>query len=460
VTGPGNTTPGDIAVWLDTLGQVLGDSLFSFPLPNSALLNNSVTINTVPCTLGSTCTIPTASNPMTTLGDVIYGGASGTPTRLAGPTGPNGVPQLLADIPSGGVAVAEVFVKPGINGRAVTGTTATDTIASADCSPKRVEYVGTVDVAVTLPTATTLGVPACNFKLVNGTASSTVTVTPTTWTVNGGATLALTAGQSAVFFVDPNSATNWVADCTPLSCGTLLSPLPAIPPNRPFVTIYEPPSSNPAAYGVVNNAVPLSSGTQSTVGATATDNTGKTFTSAATASTNTLIGEQLGQADANIGSWGFGGFYRWGQRWKMGNTTNARYWLGITTFDTGGLAGEGTAACCGNTSLATNTPNRHWMGYRYANGTDTNWQCGGGNGTTQTVVDTGIAPDTTAPHTREFAYDGTTMLCVYDGVLVATVTGNLPVLPQGRTVMFWTGDNENNATAVSGTNYWMTLNLH
>jgi hypothetical protein len=166
-----------------------------------------------------------SSNPMTTLGDSIYGGASGTQTRLPGPITPNGVPQTWTDIPAGGAAVAEIWSLPGISGRAVTGTTSTDTIGngsgtgsspggSTDCNPNRVEYVGSVAVAVALPTATALGVPHCVLKLVNNTTGSNtaLTVTPTTWTVNGNPTLTIAQGQQAFLYVDPNSSTNWVAD--------------------------------------------------------------------------------------------------------------------------------------------------------------------------------------------------------------------------------------------------------
>jgi hypothetical protein len=77
-------------------------------------------------------------------------------------------------------------------------------------------------VAVGLPTATALAVPNCVFKIVNYTTGSntTVTVTPHTWTVNGNATLVLNQNQSAYFYVDPNSATNWQADVTAGGGGT------------------------------------------------------------------------------------------------------------------------------------------------------------------------------------------------------------------------------------------------
>jgi hypothetical protein len=163
-------------------------------------------------------------NPMTTLGDMIYENITPAATRLAGPTTPNGISQALTSTSSGSVAQTPVWQLPGIAGRAVTGTTSTDTILTTDCAPNRVEYVGSVAVATTLPTAATLAVPACVFKLVNETSGSStaVTITPTTWTINGGATLVLAQGQSAFIYIDPNSTTNWQADVydPPLVAGT------------------------------------------------------------------------------------------------------------------------------------------------------------------------------------------------------------------------------------------------
>ncbi len=153
-------------------------------------------------------------NVMTTLGDLPPGGASGVPVRLAGPTTPNGVPQYLVDIPSSGAATAEIWSPAGISGRAVTGTTSTDTIVSTDCNPKRVEYVGSVAVAITLPTATTLGVANCVFRVANKTtgSSTALTITSITWTINGSSTATIAQGQVATLYVDPNSSTNWVTD--------------------------------------------------------------------------------------------------------------------------------------------------------------------------------------------------------------------------------------------------------
>jgi hypothetical protein len=102
-------------------------------------------------------------------------------------------------------------------------TISTDTILYSD-NNETVEYQGSVAVAVTLPTTATLG-NANYFTILSNftTGSSTaVTITPTTWTVNGSATLAIAQGQGCRLSIDPSSATNWLGVCGdgPLSAGT------------------------------------------------------------------------------------------------------------------------------------------------------------------------------------------------------------------------------------------------
>jgi hypothetical protein len=110
-------------------------------------------------------------------------------------------------------AVAPTAGCPGFSGRAVTGTTSTDTILYSD-NLLPVDYQGSVAVAVTLPTATTLANTKFATELVNNTSGSStaLTVTPTTWTINGSATLVVAQGQSCKIKADP-SGTNWDADC-------------------------------------------------------------------------------------------------------------------------------------------------------------------------------------------------------------------------------------------------------
>lgn len=150
---------------------------------------------------------------------------AGTNFQLGGSTPattPAGIPQIPCQTPSGGVLTSPANCLPGLNGRAITGTTNTDTIQTTDCSPYRVTYITSVSVAVTLPTPSTLGVPKCQFKVVNGTSGSntTVTITPQTWTISAGgggtgSSLVINQGDEAIISTDPNNATNWVADVFP-----------------------------------------------------------------------------------------------------------------------------------------------------------------------------------------------------------------------------------------------------
>lgn len=161
-----------------------------------------------------------------------YYANSGSSNCISGinpPTTPNGVPYQEVWIPSGGVATIPQIVPPGLSNRTVSGTT--DTIVSTDCNPKRILYDGSASVAVTLPTATTLGVPNCLVKLVNGTTGSNtnVTVTPTTWSIGQpggtfGATLVILQGQEALITVDA-AGNNWDADVVEqtVSAGTNIS---------------------------------------------------------------------------------------------------------------------------------------------------------------------------------------------------------------------------------------------
>jgi hypothetical protein len=213
VTGTDTFHTGGTKTW-----NVRGDGTFFGHFIDSSLTPGTSPIcpngtggvfTTVGCSGGGGGNVNSAS-----INSNAYYVAATTIGGLAAPTTPNGVPQTVVSIPSGGAATAPQNALPGITGRVVS--TASDTIASTDCNPQRIENIFAGASAETLPTATTLAVPNCIFKLaVPLTAPTTtlVTVTPTTWTVNGASTLPiLSPGQSAVFTVDPNSATNWQAD--------------------------------------------------------------------------------------------------------------------------------------------------------------------------------------------------------------------------------------------------------
>lgn len=184
---------------------------------------------------------------------------------------------------------------------------------------------------------------------------------------------------------------------------------------------------------------------------TATDNPGFTYSAAATLSLNTVVGAQQSSA-ANNGCWGFAAFYRWSERLAIGNTTSVRYWTGLTQFLNGGPGTSGTSTL-GTTSFATDTPNRNFVGFRYSAGTDSVWKAiVQTDNTHQTVVSTGVSVDTN-PHNYEIVWTGTSYVFIIDTITVATISTNIPSNTALGTVMFWTGDNQNTNTAISGTFY-------
>lgn len=106
---------------------------------------------------------------------------------------------------------------PQVNGlteRDVTGTTATDTVLSSDCG-NPVVYSGSVAVAVTLPTATSLGNSKCAFTLSNQTTGTLtkVTVTPTTWSISPAITATIQQGTSCRFTVN-QAGSGWTGVCS------------------------------------------------------------------------------------------------------------------------------------------------------------------------------------------------------------------------------------------------------
>jgi hypothetical protein len=126
--------------------------------------------------------------------------------------------------PTTSAAVAPTCPQIGLAARAVTGTTATDTLAFGD-NNNAVRHEESVANAVTLPTPTTLGNPNFFTCVQNATtgSSTAVTVTPTTLTINGAASLVITQGQAACIYPDPSApTTNWLAQVAdaPLVAGS------------------------------------------------------------------------------------------------------------------------------------------------------------------------------------------------------------------------------------------------
>ncbi|MHB1953097.1 MAG: beta strand repeat-containing protein [Sulfobacillus sp.] len=191
-------------------------------------LNQSTTGNAATATSATTATNLAGG----ALGSVPYQTAASTTGLLASPT-VNGNYVLNYNV-TAGAAVAPTATLAGLTTRLVSGTTATDTILYSD-NDTQVEYDTSVAVAVTLPTATTLGNPHF-YSLLNNFTTGTgevVTVTPTTWTVNGATSFAIQPGQGCSLSVDPASTTNWLMNCGPANT-------PAVA--NEFVTAYSPAS--------------------------------------------------------------------------------------------------------------------------------------------------------------------------------------------------------------------------
>jgi hypothetical protein len=134
------------------------------------------------------------SNPMTTGGDVIYGGASGTPTRLANGT----AGQVLT---SGGTTVAPTWETGG------GGDVATDAIWTT---------AGKVAVATGTATATEQYPPGYELDYVAKTSSTNITATSaaTADTVITGTSQAYAAGDYWVEVFAPQCRTTATANAS------------------------------------------------------------------------------------------------------------------------------------------------------------------------------------------------------------------------------------------------------
>ena len=151
---------------------------------------------------------PCLSTVLTTSGDIIYSSGGSTPARLAAPTTPNSVPQILTSTPSGVSGQPPAWALPGVAINPQTG--ATYTVAVTD----RASYLSFSNagaIAVTLPQAGGAGF-ASNFVFVAcAIGAGTATITPTTSTISfstgagytaAAANMALTTGQCAWVYSD------------------------------------------------------------------------------------------------------------------------------------------------------------------------------------------------------------------------------------------------------------------
>ena len=209
VTSVALTTPS----WLTVGGSPITTSGTLAVTPTTAQTSHQVIGTCGSATTFTPCALVAADIPnvMTTLGDVIYGGASGAPTRLAGPTaaGTYNVTETTAS----GAATAEIFSLPGVVPNPQTGTTYT--YLQTDATNDRAAYTtfsNAGSIAVTLPQAGTTGFgsnwvnKSCDIGAGTATitpnATSTISYTSAGTYTSGASSMALTTGQCAFIYSD------------------------------------------------------------------------------------------------------------------------------------------------------------------------------------------------------------------------------------------------------------------
>jgi hypothetical protein len=170
-TAPTSPTNGDI--WTTTTGIFVRV--------------NGATVGPLASTAG------TLINPMTTLGDIIYGGSAGAATRLAGNT--TTTPQFLTSTGSAGVGTAPIWTGSTGSGNVVLATSPTLTTPSIGAA------TGT-SLALTGGSLTARPAATQDSVIIAGRAGGTssfgVTITPTTLTASRTVTLPDVTGTVAL----------------------------------------------------------------------------------------------------------------------------------------------------------------------------------------------------------------------------------------------------------------------
>jgi hypothetical protein len=169
------------------------------PVTTSGNLNYNLTGTSGGIPYFSSTSVLSSSGLLAANGPVIGGGAGTTPTSITPPTTPNGVPQYFIETPSGGVSTAETFALAGVPTNAQTGTSYT--LVATDRA-SYLSFSNASAIAVTLPQAGSAGFGSNFVTKLNNIGAGAVTVTPTTSTIDGNATMVLNQGESAFIYSD------------------------------------------------------------------------------------------------------------------------------------------------------------------------------------------------------------------------------------------------------------------
>lgn len=209
----------------------------TFPATPQILFNlNGIVDNLLTPTTLPIC--PNGTGGAFTTSGCVSGGGPGTattngfaywntPTALSSNTPPavQGTYNCGYTVPSTSTVVP-TCPQLGMGGRALTGAATTDTVLFSDnATVIDHDKAASGTINETLPTATTLNNPNFVYSYTNHSAQ-TDTITPTTWTIQtgitaAGATISVSPGTYCRIKPDPNSATNWLADCS--SVGSVTS---------------------------------------------------------------------------------------------------------------------------------------------------------------------------------------------------------------------------------------------
>jgi hypothetical protein len=147
--------------------------------------------------------------PQFSIGYYPNAGSANVIGGVAAPTAPNGLSYYLIETPAAGAATTETFAPAGVPGRTVSACP--DTITYLDRA-NLLTYTPNTACAITLPQAGSANFQFNFVIVIRYTGTNILTLTPTTSTINGAATLLM--GQNDYCFIYSIDNANYLANCS------------------------------------------------------------------------------------------------------------------------------------------------------------------------------------------------------------------------------------------------------